>query len=284
MLKDYLLASSAIFPLFPMHKIGEETYLDGCYYDNLPIDFAIRLGAEEVIAVDLRTEPVHPNYAKRPYVTYIRPTRSLGTMMNFDHGLLMDNMEMGYQDAMKKFGRYGGFLYTFSDTDLSGWEKEITSFTRWIAKAEAVFSGNRFPKISGMTDVGTVFAQLEAYTDGKFPEKKDYYLRAAEIAAEIFSVDVKKTWQFGEFLQAVGQCVLPEDACTDAKIFETKSRRTLITRLVEWKRREESAYVTSCIYHAMRLGMAADTEKIGLLTIFPRELIAALFLYVRNEA
>jgi len=34
----------------------------------------------------------------------------------------------------------------------------------------------------------------------------------------------------------------------------------------------------------MRLGMAADTEKIGLLTIFPRELIAALFLYVRNEA
>lgn len=284
MLKDYLLASSAIFPLFPMHKIGEETYLDGCYYDNLPIDFAIRLGAEEVIAVDLRTEPVHPNYAKRPYVTYIRPTRSLGTMMNFDHGLLMDNMEMGYQDAMKKFGRYGGFLYTFSDTDLSGWEKEITSFTRWIAKAEAVFSGNRFPKIAGMTDVGTVFAQLEAYTDGKFPEKKDYYLRAAEIAAEIFSVDVKKTWQFGEFLRAVGQCVLPEDACTDAKIFETKSRRTLITRLVEWKRREESAYVTSCIYHAMRLGMAADTEKIGLLTIFPRELIAALFLYVRNEA
>ena len=132
--------------------------------------------------------------------------------------------------------------------------------------------------------LGEAFAQLEAYTDGKFPEKKDYYLRAAEIAAEIFSVDVKKTWQFGEFLQAVGQCVLPEDACADAKIFETKSRRTLITRLVDWKRREESAYVTSCIYHAMRLGMAADTEKIGLLTIFPRELIAALFLYVRNEA
>ena len=97
-------------------------------------------------------------------------------------------------------------------------------------------------------------------------------------------MDVKKTWQFGEFLQAVGQCVLPEDACADAKIFETKSRRTLITRLVDLKRREESAYVTSCIYHAMRLGMAADTEKIGLLTIFPRELIAALFLYVRNEA
>lgn len=43
MLKDYILASAAIFPLFPMHKIGEETYLDGCYHDNLPIDLALHL-------------------------------------------------------------------------------------------------------------------------------------------------------------------------------------------------------------------------------------------------
>ena len=66
---------------------------------------------------------------------------------------------------------------------------------------------------------------------------------------------------------------------------ETKSRRTLITRLVEWKRREESAYVTSCIYRMQcGLGWRQTPKKIGLLTIFPRELIAALFLYVRNEA
>lgn len=132
-----------------MHKIGEETYLDGCYYDNLPIDFAIRLGAEEVIAVDLRTEPVHPNYAKRPYVTYIRPTRSLGTMMNFDHGLLMDNMEMGYQDAMKKFGRYGGFLYTFSDTDLSGWEKRSPRLQDGSRRRKRYFPGTVFRKLPG---------------------------------------------------------------------------------------------------------------------------------------
>ncbi|MEG1291403.1 MAG: patatin-like phospholipase family protein, partial [Lachnospiraceae bacterium] len=40
-LKDFIMASSSIFPIFPMHKIEEELYLDGCYYDNLPIDLAL---------------------------------------------------------------------------------------------------------------------------------------------------------------------------------------------------------------------------------------------------
>ena len=33
-LKDYIMASSSIFPIFPMHRIEGELYLDGCYYDN----------------------------------------------------------------------------------------------------------------------------------------------------------------------------------------------------------------------------------------------------------
>ena len=278
MLKDYLLASSAIFPLFPMHKIGTETYIDGCYYDNLPVDFAIRLGAEEVIAVDLKTNPTHPAYAKRPYVTYIKPTRSLGTMMNFDHTLLMDNMEMGYQDAMKKFGRYSGFFYTFTDTDFTLWEKEISTFSRWIAKLEAQFSRNRISKFAGAFDVSTVFTELEAHTDGKVLDKKDYFIRGAETAAEVLGLDEKKTYGFSEFLSCIQNAVLPEESCTDVAAFAAKSRRTLLAKLAEWKRKEESAYAASCMYHAIRKGLAADTEKIGLLTAFPRELIAALFL------
>ena len=63
LLKDYILASAAIFPLFPMHKIGDQMYLDGCYHDNLPIDLALRMGATDIIAVDLHTTPAHANYA-----------------------------------------------------------------------------------------------------------------------------------------------------------------------------------------------------------------------------
>ena len=94
-LKDFIMASASIFPIFPLHKIDGEMYLDGCYYDNLPIDLAVKMGAEEVIAIDLHTSPSHPNYVNKPYVTYITPTRSLGTILNFERKILEDNIELG---------------------------------------------------------------------------------------------------------------------------------------------------------------------------------------------
>ena len=36
--KDWLLASASAFPAFPLCRIGGEAYIDGGYYDNLPID------------------------------------------------------------------------------------------------------------------------------------------------------------------------------------------------------------------------------------------------------
>lgn len=279
MLKDYLLASSAIFPLFPMHKIGEDTYVDGCYYDNLPIDFAIKMGAEEVIAVDLRTNPAHPNYKKRPYVTYIKPTRSLGTMMNFDHELLMDNMQMGYQDAKKVFGTYSGFLYTFINTDFSEWKENIWEFTKQIAKAEATLSESRFGKIVKPGDVSRVFAELEAYTDERKLDRVDYFVRGAEIAAEIFGLDVRETYEFSAFIEKIKKAVPSRENCADVEIFCGKNKRGIIQKIAEWKLKSESAYITACIYHAFVEKQIDDMEEVGLLTLLPRELLAAAFLY-----
>lgn len=124
-MKDYILASSAIFPLFPMHEIDGVMYLDGCYHDNLPICLALRMGAEHVIAVDLHTTPEHAAFARRPYVTYIKPSRPLGTMMNFDHELLMENARMGYQDTMKVYGVYYGWQFTFDKESTDRFQKEM---------------------------------------------------------------------------------------------------------------------------------------------------------------
>ena len=52
-LKKYILASATCFPVFKPTKIGSDTLIDGGYYDNLPINLAIDLGATEIIAVDL---------------------------------------------------------------------------------------------------------------------------------------------------------------------------------------------------------------------------------------
>ena len=52
-LKDYLLASAACFPALRARSIDGIQYLDGGYGDNMPTALAARMGAEELVCVDL---------------------------------------------------------------------------------------------------------------------------------------------------------------------------------------------------------------------------------------
>ena len=102
-LKDYIIASSSVYPVFPMHKIREEYYIDGMYHDNLPIELAISMGATELIVVDLHQKPQHPKFAGQANVMYLTPSEDLGGILAFDHEKIVSNIEMGYRDALRKF-------------------------------------------------------------------------------------------------------------------------------------------------------------------------------------
>ena len=54
-LTDYVLASAACFPTMKSYEIDGRQYIDGGYYNNLPIQIAYRQGARDIIAVDLKT-------------------------------------------------------------------------------------------------------------------------------------------------------------------------------------------------------------------------------------
>ena len=102
-LKEYIIASSSVYPVFPMHRIGEEYFIDGMYHDNLPIDLAVSMGAEELIVVDLHQKPQHPQYAGHSNVMYLTPSEDLGGILAFDPKKIASNIEMGYQDTLRKF-------------------------------------------------------------------------------------------------------------------------------------------------------------------------------------
>ena len=111
---DWLLASASAFPAFPVYRIHDNDYIDGGYYDNLPVDLALRMGAEEVIAVDPNPIPNHPSLIHRPMVKYIFPQADIGTFLEFSREILDKREVMGYHDTMKCFGRYDGVKYTFA--------------------------------------------------------------------------------------------------------------------------------------------------------------------------
>ena len=83
-LPQWILASSACYPMFPMCEIDGQNYLDGAYSDNLPISTAFRLGADRVIAIGLKPEAPEKKYTNHPLVTYIAPAEPLGKLLEFD--------------------------------------------------------------------------------------------------------------------------------------------------------------------------------------------------------
>ncbi len=65
--KDYLMASAACFPALRAREIDGVKFLDGGYSDNMPTGLAKKMGADELVCVDLegwaspaRTSPACP--------------------------------------------------------------------------------------------------------------------------------------------------------------------------------------------------------------------------------
>lgn len=279
-LKDFIMASSSIFPVFPMHKIDKETYLDGCYYDNLPIDLALKMGADEVIAVDLHTNPSHPNYVSKPYIVYIKPSRSLGTMLNFERQILDDNIRLGYYDAMKTFGCMMGNKYQFWREDYIEYEAVIQDFVSKVARTESYLTEGTFSHFVKPGDSKRLCGNIEDHIrkTENFYTREDYFTGAAEICGEIFDIPAKEIWKLKAFIKELLEKLEGKEAYPDIEVFDGKPGMEITSRLAELKLRKSSDYITGCIYYGYKAGKIDLTEQLGLLTFLPYELAAALFL------
>ena len=82
--KDYLLASAACFPALRAKQIDGVQFLDGGYRDNMPTGLAQKMGAEELVCVDLEGVGITlPNRTGLP-TTMVRSYWELGDILHFD--------------------------------------------------------------------------------------------------------------------------------------------------------------------------------------------------------
>lgn len=115
-LAHWVMASASCFPAFPIYNINGKSYIDGGYYDNLPIDLAFKMGASEVIAISLHNDFV-TKYDSNPLVRHIRPSRYLGTMLDFSQDSIARNIKLGYLDTKRYFGKLAGLRFAFMPLD-----------------------------------------------------------------------------------------------------------------------------------------------------------------------
>ncbi len=193
---EWLAASAAAFPVFPVMTIDGEDYIDGGYYDNLPIASAFKLGAEEVVAIDLSYDNFHEGYFYHPSVTYIRPTKDLGAFLNFDKNAIDFSYNLGYFDTMKVYGKYLGNKYTFSFKDKDLYEYAGQEFIRLLTSMEASFDFSssvhfqRINKHKGCTAILCEKMRKEKCTPGEL------FIAALEEYLSLLGIDDSVTYDF----------------------------------------------------------------------------------------
>lgn len=207
-LVDWVLASSACFPIFPTRAIDGERYVDGGYCDNLPIDMAIRAGAEEVLAVELHPEMTHPEYGKMPFLTAVMPRRSLGAFLDFDEAVVRRNRMQGYYDAMKQLGRFDGLYYTFTRLN----DLRAATLGRRFMREAAGFDAEAVRRAMVRADrtVAPLMGALEAELREEKLSYKQALLRALEMAAGLMGFPECAIYEAGPLAAQMREMLLGE--------------------------------------------------------------------------
>lgn len=207
----FLHASSACWPIFPMETIHDKKYIDGGYLNNLPIDFALRLGADEITAVMLRSipkEPQHPELMRAFNVTTIRPSRDTGTILYFESNTLKNNMELGYLDAKKTFGEALGFSYCFEkDKKFENIAKEV--YRNCLREH--------------LYQIEKIISSLFSKDMPKPKNEMDLLIRSLELLANPLEIDPYKVWKIQDMINTIISTIKKN---APSKIIDEQSLKT----------------------------------------------------------
>jgi NTE family protein len=118
---DYIMAS-ANFPAFKLEKMDNKIFLDGGFFDNLPVNMLLERGYDEVIAIRImgmgRIRKIKKKDTEK--VIMITPSEDLGKTLEIDPERAAHNMKLGYFDAYRQLHKLKGKTYYITET----WDEE----------------------------------------------------------------------------------------------------------------------------------------------------------------
>lgn len=99
-LVDYMMASAAL-PFFKKVEIDGVRYMDGGILDNLPIEMLAKAGYTDIMAIRLGGDIRYTKGIIPLNVTYIDPSESPGSMINFSNFSITRALNLGYFDVLR---------------------------------------------------------------------------------------------------------------------------------------------------------------------------------------
>jgi NTE family protein len=108
-LHEYLLASANL-PIFKMNRTQGKLFIDGGFYDNLPLNLAKQMGATSFTTIELGAigmKRIPKDIERRRIV----PVDNVGGLLEFTKENARRNLKLGYFDAIKVLDEQKGIRY-----------------------------------------------------------------------------------------------------------------------------------------------------------------------------
>lgn len=268
---DYVMASSACYPAFQSIKIDDGSYIDGGYYDNLPINLAIDLGAEEIIAIDLGAVGLKKNVSNRNIkITHISPRNDIGSFLIFDKNVCRKAIKYGYNDAMKVFNKLEGCKYTFKKSNL------IANYTKYnnkyVNQIENVLTDYQkeikfVDKVVDLNKITSLYADREE--QDVFNNMKDII----EYLGNVLNIDDTKIYNIKKYNRLLKMELLNKEA------FSKKYVENLLSQN-DFKKLLNTSAIIKYIYNEIEGNNYKKAEIYLLAALFPKEFLSAIYMSV----
>ncbi len=270
---DYLIASASCFPAFPIHHFNNKGYIDGGYYDNLPIDLALKLGADQIIAVELTPHQfTHQHYINRPNIKYISPLNNLGNFMDFSRETIHKRITFGYNDTMKAFSKYEGFSYTFYQIPSLYLFDE---FYKMILSYEATINKQFIKRKSKIYNPIPLTQALIERTNLQQLQPKHYSILALEICANMYNYDMETIYHFDQLNQDI--LIHFQENIHSCHIKSDYSIQNMTHLLTNISKKDMLCYIYT------KIANESIFNYTWLINNFPTECVGAMYLYTLTK-
>ena len=208
LIKDYLLASAYVFPIFKNEKLHGKTYIDGGAINNVPLSSLIQRGYKDILVIRIfgigREKKV--KIPEDTTVYTVAPSVNLGNILDFNPKTSKRNMERGYFDTMRLiYGLAGKIYYIDEQEEECYYLKQLTELDSeiyaYLAEEFKLDTGeNR--KIRNLTEIilPVIADRLKLSKDWSY---RELYLSMLEAAARLCRIQKYKIYTLKELQDKV---------------------------------------------------------------------------------
>ena len=277
-LNDYLLASAACYPAVKSHKIEDTEYIDGGYYDNMPVSLALKKGATRLIVVNLESVGMLQTSVKElsqdKNTIYISPNHDLGNFLIFDKATTKRNIRLGYLDTLKAFSFFSGSCFTFAKNEFSRLAKnKSVTLKKW----KEFFRTHR---LKGDLLALSALTAMEKYLKGNtsLPLVTPVILEiAAETAGKLLELNPLTLYSFTTFhqtLKETASALIPEKNILE--LYQSYQNKKFNLKGDFFKKLDQK----TILLFLAKLFSDSPEAVFRTAQLLPKESVAALYLMV----